>query len=167
MISRNLATLAFAVSVGLGLCHALCFSTQLPDRVAGRFSLQGTPEAWIERSTMIDIQLTLIVLVTAGIAVATGAALRFPARWLNLPHRDWWLASPRIRETRVDLATRVLWFGVLAQLLLLDLFHRTVRVNLGHAVGLDRWWLDAVVFSGVALIWAAVTFWRYRRPATR
>ena len=167
MFNRSLATVAFAVSAAAGLCHALCFSTRLPDSVACRFSLHGAPEAWIPRSTMIDIQLTVIVVLTAAIGLAAGAALRSPARWLALPHRRWWLASSRIRETRDDLATRILWFGVFAQLLLLDLFHRTVRINLGDAAGLENWWIDLAVFAGATAIWGAVAVWRYRRPAAR
>ena len=163
MNRRQVAAIVFTVSVALGLCHALCYSTMLPDRVATHFNTAGTPDGWSTRSTMIDLQLTIIVLVAAGFLLAAGAVLRSPARWLGLPHRDWWLAPDRSEQTRRDLAIRLLWLGAFTQILCCDLFHHTVRVNLGRVAALESYWLDIGGFLAVAVVWLIVLVWRYAR----
>jgi hypothetical protein len=167
MIRRRLAALAFALSVVLCLAHALGYSTVLPDRVATRFDSSGVPVGWASRSTMIDLQLTMIVALAAACLVLAGAVLRSPARWLGVPRREWWLAPERSEDTRQDLAVRLLWLGVLGQLLLGDLFHRAVRVNLGRAPALESPWLDLGVFACGVAVWLGMLIWRYRQaPAT-
>ena len=163
MKRRHLATLIFTVSVALGLCHALCYSTMLPDRVATHFDIGGMPDGWSTRSAMIDLQLTVIVLVAAGFLLVAGAVLRTPARWLGLPHRDWWLAPSRSEQTRRDLAIRLLWLGAFTQILCCDLFHHTVRVNLGRVAALESYWLDIGGFVVVAAVWLIALVWRYAR----
>ena len=163
MNRRHVAALFFGLSVTLGLCHALSYSTMLPDRVATHFDMGGAPDGWSTRSTMIDLQLTVIVLLAAGFLLLAGAVLRTPARWLRLPHRDWWLAPPRSEQTRRDLAMRLLWLGAFTQVLFCDLFHHTVRVNLGRVAALESYWLDIGVFATAVAVWLFVLIWRYAR----
>ncbi len=167
MNRRHLAAVAFAVTVLLGLCHALCYSTMLPDRVATRFDTSGVPAAWSSRSTMIDIQFTVIVAVAAGFLLLAGAALRSPARWAASKQHQWWLAPEHFERTRQDLAVRLLWLGALTQLLVFDLFHRTIRFNTGRVPALESYWLDVGIFGAFVAVWLGCLMWRYRRaPAT-
>ncbi|HOX25991.1 MAG TPA: hypothetical protein PLL30_09490 [Candidatus Krumholzibacteria bacterium] len=163
MDRRHLASLAFGVSVALGLCHTLCSSIQLPDEVASRFDLTGVPVALTARDTLIDVHLTVIVAVAAAFLILAGLVLKTPARWLNLPHRAWWFAAERERLTRLDLTARLLWLGAASQLLIFDYFHRTVRVNLGRAASLEGFWLDLAVYAGFVLGWLALVTLRYRK----
>jgi len=165
MSRRFIVTLAFALTVLAGLCHALCYSTMLPDRVATSFDASGVPIAWSSRSTMLDAQLTVIVGVAAGFLVLAGGVLRSPPRWISVPRRDWWLAPERGEGTRQDLALRLLCLGALTQLLLLDLFHRSVRFNLGRTPALESYWLDLGVFGLVAVVWLVCLIWRYRQAS--
>ena len=165
--TRHLAALAFALSVLLGLCHALCYSTVLPDRVATHFDTSGVPDTWSSRSTMIDIQLTVVVVVAAVFLALAGAALRSPSRWTGASRRLWWLSPEHFEGTRQDLAVRLLWLGTLTQLLVFDLFHRTVRVNTGRVPALESVWLDLGAFGLAVAVWLALLMWRYRQePST-
>jgi hypothetical protein len=166
MVRRQIAALAFAVSVGLGLCHALCYSTLLPDQVASHFDATGAPAAWTSRSTMIDIQLTVITVLAAAFALLAGILIKSPARWFSLPNSQWWLAPERSDETRCDLACRILWLGTVTQIFVLDLFHHAVRVNLGRAPQLENVWPDVIGFLVLVGIWVGLILLRYaRRPA--
>jgi hypothetical protein len=163
MTRRRLAAVLFALAVALGLGHALSYSTMLPERVATQFDAAGVPVSWSARSTMIDLQLTLVVLLAAAFLMAVGAILKSPGSWLPLPHRRSWLDPCRADTTRGDLACRLLCLGALTQLLLFDLFHHAVRVNLGRTPVLEDIWLDVGVFTGVMAVWLVALLWRYAR----
>ncbi len=165
MTRRPVAVLAFAVSVALGLCHALCYSTLLPDQVTTAFAALGLPAQAMARSTMIDLQLTVVIGLAALFVVAAGAVSQAPRRWFGMPHRDWWLAAEREEDTRQDLTARVLWLGAFTQLLTLTLFHRTVRVNLGRTDSLDGWLAGPGGVPGAAAVWLLAADLRYRGPA--
>jgi len=167
MNRRHVATLAFSVSVALGLCHALCYSTVLPDQVAAHFDTHGQPLGSMARSTMIDLQLTVIIALAALFAVAGGAVVKSPRSWFGMPDRAWWMSGDREESTRFDLSARVLWLGALSQLLAFSLFHRTVRVNMGRSASLEGWYADVAIFLGLAAIWLLMLRLRYRRrPAS-
>lgn len=167
MNRRHVAVLAFSVSVALGLCHALCYSTMLPDQVASHFDTHGQPVGSMARSTMIDLQLTMIIALAALFSVAAGAVVKSPRSWFGMPDRGWWMSGDREESTRLDLTARVLWLGALTQILVFSLFHRTVRVNLGRADSLEGWLVDLTVFLGLAAGWLFLLRLRYRRRPAR
>ena len=163
MDRRHVAILAFALSVALGLCHALSYSTLLPDTVACQFDAHGFPTDSMSRSTMIDVQLTVITAIAALFAAAAAAVVTSPRRWFGVPNRQWWLTGPREESTRRDLLARVLLLGCATELFVFCLFHRTVRVNLGRAESLETWFVDIAVFMGIVAVWLVLYLVRYRR----
>lgn len=165
MNSRQVALIAFLVSVALGLCHALCYSTLLPDAVAGWFSASGAPVGAMSRETLIDIQLTVVLVVAALFLTAAGAMTRSPERWLARLGCRRALTDRAGMPAGGDIAARVLVLGMAAELLVFFLFHRVVRVNLGRAETLGAWWVDVGAFGVVLAVWLALVWWRYRRPA--
>ncbi|MGB0102293.1 MAG: DUF1648 domain-containing protein [Nocardioides sp.] len=76
-------------------------ASRLPDRVPLHFGLRGTADQWGSRSEA----LVAFTLVGGGVAVLMGGLTtimsRVPLRstWVNLPHQDWWTATPE-REAR-------------------------------------------------------------------
>ena len=164
-MSRRLALVALTLATGLGLCHALCYSPQLPEQVAVRFDRAGAPIGWADRTSAVDLQLTLVVATAAVFLALAGGVLRTPPRWLNLPNAQWWLAPARIDRTRHDLAGRLLMLGAWTQLLLVDLHHRAVRVNLGRSDHLESGDVALAAFLSLVTVWAALLLRRYlRRP---
>ncbi len=163
---RQVALLAFVVSVGVGLCHALCYSTVLPPEVVGRFGMIHAAGTAMPRSAMIDGQLTVVIGLAALVSMLAGVVARSPRPWLWLPARQWWLSGEREAATRRDLVARVLVLGTCGQLLAVSVFHRLVRLNLGRAETLGAWWVDVAVFLTAALVWLALLGWRYRASQT-
>jgi hypothetical protein len=165
-MSRRLALVALALATGLGLCHALCYSPQLPEQVAVRFDTAGVPVAWADRTSAVDLQLTLLVATAALFLVLAGSLLRTPPRWFSLPHAHRWLAPSRIDRTRRDIAGRLLLLGALTQLLLVDLHHRAVRVNLGRSDHLESGDLALAAYLALVAAWTVLLLRRYlRQPA--
>ncbi|MFR9729060.1 DUF1648 domain-containing protein [Saccharopolyspora sp. MS10] len=73
----------------------------LPGRVPVRFDLNGVPARWGSSTEL----LTAMALLGGGLAVLLGGLSWFSGRlplraaWVNLPHKQWWLATPE-REAR-------------------------------------------------------------------
>ena len=167
MTRRQVAALAFAVSIALGLCHALCYSTLLPDQVVSKFALDGSPISWAARSTVIDLQLTIIVIIAAIFLVLAGTILKVPRRLFFLPHREFWLSHERIDHTRLDLAACLLWLGTITQICVLVLFHRSLSVSLGRTDSLAGYWFDLGIYLVLCLLWLGQLLLRYYRvPST-
>src|SRR5689334_19191939 len=68
---------------------------QLPERVASHFKVAGTPDGWMSRSAY----LWTFAGLTGGMSLfilTLFYCLRFlPVSLINLPNRDYWLASER------------------------------------------------------------------------
>jgi uncharacterized membrane protein len=105
---------------------------QLPLKVASHFNFQGAPDGWMTRSTDAEI-MSAVALIVPGLVIGTMAnAGRIPISFINIPHRDYWLATGR-RATAVALLRRFgLWFATLNVVFLTGLNALTVDANL-HA----------------------------------
>jgi hypothetical protein len=84
---------------------------QLPPRVASHFNALGQADGWMSRELDLEFMagFTLLVpLSLLGIGLLIGVT---PAGAINLPHRDYWLAPERHRETRGYMARHMAWFA--------------------------------------------------------
>jgi uncharacterized membrane protein len=90
----------FLVSVVCLLAALVCAAYLLPDEVPLHFDGSGDPDHWGSRTealvTMGAVGL-LLALVLGGTAALTE---RMPVSLLNVPHKDWWTATPD-REQRM------------------------------------------------------------------
>jgi uncharacterized membrane protein len=80
---------------------------ELPGTMASHFGVSGQPDGWMSKEGFF-----LVMAVVGGGTVALLFAmrpflLRLPARWINLPNREYWLAND---ERRVEALRRLSWF---------------------------------------------------------
>jgi uncharacterized membrane protein len=119
----------------LALCYALFFtylfatSSSLPPRVATHFGIDGRPNGWMSRDGMVDFVLGLGILMPAFIIGMMAGAGRIPVSFVNLPHRDYWLAPERRRSTSAVLLSYALWFACMNVLFVCGLQWLTVQAN--------------------------------------
>jgi len=89
----------FAVLAALWLTVPL-----LPGQVAVHFDLRGHPDRWTT-PVRAAAEFSVAIIAMVGMFVATARLLpRVPPRWVNLPHRDEWLAPPHRAATLGTLA---------------------------------------------------------------
>jgi len=80
---------------------------ELPGTMASHFGVRGQADAWMSKDGFF-----LFMAFVGGGTVALLFAmrpflLRLPARWINLPNREHWLAND---ERRVEALRRLSWF---------------------------------------------------------
>lgn len=86
----------------------------LPDRVATHFNAAGQADGWMSRTEHVRFSLIfgLAVPFLAPILCALLGKTSSGAG-INIPHRDYWLAHERRRQTLTYLVRQALWYSVL------------------------------------------------------
>ena len=102
----------------------------LPEPVASHYDARGVPNGFQSRGAFVAIVLGAQLLVVAVFALAPALLHRIPPRWVNLPHREYWLRPGRIEEALDRYARWSLWFGCATAVLLLGIFELAIQANL-------------------------------------
>jgi len=137
----------------------------LPERVATHFNGAGQPDGWMTRTThlmFMGIFGLIFPLFLIGICWGT----RFlPVGLVNIPHREYWLASERKAESTAYLAWHAVWFGCLAECFVIGLHWLVVFSNQRQPVQLPLQWMLGILspfLLGVA-VWVYSLYRRFGR----
>jgi uncharacterized membrane protein len=120
----------------LTICYVIFFTylcssyDDLPAKVASHFDIQGRPNGWMSRKTCVGFTLGLGVLLPAFIVGMMGGAGKIPVSFINLPHRDYWLAPERRQAALAILLRFSLWFACMIVLVVTGLHWLIVEANL-------------------------------------
>ena len=138
---------------------------RLPERVATHFNEAGRPDGWSTRQGYLWTWCCSAGLLPAIILGSIAAVRYLPARWINVPHREFWLAPGQIGFTRAIVAGMVHWIGVATFLFMIALNHVTLRANLtpDPSLGIYPWILLGAMFAAMAAIIVPAML-RFRRP---
>lgn len=130
----------------------------LPERVAIHFGLNGNADNWTSRSAMTiffgafgvgwPLFFICLALLTAVI----------PARFVNLPHREFWLAPERRAETVAYISCQLIWMGCLMVLFQAGIYWLTIQANRATPARLPmNLFLELLAgFLAGVLIWSLV-----------
>ena len=162
---RRLAQLVLVAATFVALALAVQQHGTLPARVASHFGPTGQPDGWTTRNghTLVQTGITLFIAVLF-FALATLLPC-LPDRFVNLPHRDYWLAPRRRAETLAWLGAMFLWLGALLQGFLSFVFREVWRANTAPQpeLHLNSLWLQVSLFILTAGLVVTLLF-RFRRP---
>jgi uncharacterized membrane protein len=125
---RTPAIILAALCVGL-LVYLVYSASLLPERMATHFGVDGQPDGWMSRSA----DLVFFGALGVGLPllfVAISIVTRFiPARFFNIPHREYWLSPERRAETCTYISRQLLWMGCLMILFLAGVRYLTIQAN--------------------------------------
>ncbi len=130
-------------------------ASQLPPRVASHFDLEGRPNDWMSRASYLAL-FGCLPLLFGGVAVLISwMTRRLPARFINIPRRDFWLTPERRPAVAAFLRRRIFWLAVLMTAFLTGLHLLTVHANQSVPVHLSLDGLLALVmaFLLALLVW--------------
>ena len=94
--------------------------SHLPESVATHFNGAVRPDGWMSRSDHQSFMLKFGLLFPLFVVVLCFATRFVPANLINVPHREYWLAPERRKETFDYLFRHSLWFACLAMQLAQD-----------------------------------------------
>lgn len=159
---RAVFVLSFLANVSLSLSSLAI----LPARVAVHFGSGGAPDGWASSLTSTSIMLGVQSLLFLGLYLAPRLLARVPSRWVNLPHRDYWLAPHRRAQALSRLSDHLWRYGTALFLFQLVAGLLTLRANLSDPVRLnERLFLTALVVVLAYTVWWILALLRdFRAP---
>ena len=162
---RRLAQIVFFAVTLLGVGLAVQQHGTLPERVASHFNIDGQPNGWMARDPYTGTQVGITLFVSILFFALASFLPRVPDRFVNLPHRDYWLAPKRRAETFAWLTGMLLWLGAFLQVFLGWVFRESWRANLSPSptLKMNSLWLQvslAIMVMGLVFTLLA----RFRSP---
>ncbi len=122
------------LSVGMVLALAVRVAlvwSELPEPMASHFSGGGQPDAWMSKAGFF---LAMALIGGGSVAAVFAAPILVrvtPKRLVNLPNRDYWLATDERRAIAIDRLAGVMgWMGAATTGLLVIATELAVQANL-------------------------------------
>lgn len=100
-----------------GLGYAYHVYSGSPEAVPLHYGPTGLPDRWGHRSELLKVHVGLIGIGSAIFLALPALLTRMPPSLVNLPHKDYWLAPERRRETTAKFAVWSSTFGTALNLL--------------------------------------------------
>lgn len=90
-----------------------------------------------------------------------------PARYVNIPNKDYWLAPERRAQTLEFLGAHGMWLGCAMALFSVGVHWITMRANASSPPRLDGRLMYVVIAAFIVALaaWIAVLHRRFRKPA--
>lgn len=157
---------AFIASYAANAVLALLSLAILPDRVAIHFGPGGRADSWAPAYINAVIFVGLQTFLFIAFLFLPRLVLRFPAKWINLPNRQFWLASENRALARVKLAELLYSYGCALFAFLFSTALLTLKANLSDPVRLDEKYflILLALFFLYTFAWCGAFFRSFRIP---
>jgi uncharacterized membrane protein len=165
---RKLPLLLFVLLLAAAAALILHFAQELPELVAVHFDATGRANGFMTRTGCRDFMLTSTLGVPLLIVIATNLLPRaLPVSLINLPHRDYWLAPERARDSLVFLSEQGLWFGCILVLFLAAVDGMLVKANAASPPQFPSTLFIAmlILFFCAVGVWGLGMVRRFRAPS--
>jgi len=153
---------AFVANLVLMLMSVLL----LPDHVAIHFRGGGVPDAWASKWANALVFLLIELPLFALFLSASRFTFNLPAKWINLPNKDYWLKQDNRAELEARFGALMHEFGFILFVLLFIVGVLTLDANLSNPVQLNEplFLVFFIAFMLYVPYWLVKVFLRLRVP---
>ena len=152
--------ITLGITIALILRVAMVWS-ELPETMASHFGAGGRPNDYMSKVPFFWFLAASAGGSVALVFAAAGMLRRLPTRWINIPNRDYWLATDERREAAMNrIAAPMAWIGLLTAALLAVAVEFTIEANLEQTHFQNDSFI--LVMVGYLLLVAAITIWMVR-----
>jgi hypothetical protein len=143
----------------------LLSGSSLPPVVASHFAASGEANGFIPRRVYLGLMLVLTVGLPLLLVCVHGAVRFINPRFINLPHREYWLAPERVAATLAFLQSQSIYFAALLAVFLCFVHWLVVRANAVQPPHLSASSFVAglVVFLVALVVWMRTFLVYFRR----
>lgn len=138
----------------------------LPERVAIHFGWGGMPDNWASSSfnTLFLIGLQTVLFLTLYFSPRLVGIV--PARYINLPHKEFWLAPENRARFQAKFTALMHCFGAALFVFLFAVGWLSIQANLSQPVRLQErpLFILLALFLAYTLAWVVVFFRSFRLP---
>jgi uncharacterized membrane protein len=136
-MQSRLPKLLFLVLAAYAAIHFSSYYSQLPGVVASHFDARGAANGWQTKSVFLGFFVGAVALASVLAFGVPFIVSRTPAKLINLPNKDYWLAPERRTSTIAFLGRYFAWFGCAALAVVSSSFDYAIRQNLHPVAHLD------------------------------
>ena len=142
-------------------------ASSLPERVATHFGSNGEANGWMNRSSALVFMAELGIGLPLFFVVLAFLVGLIPARFANLPHRDYWLSPERRAQTCAYISNRMIWMACLMVLFLAGIYYLTIQANRATPphLPMDLFLVFLGCFLADVLIWSLVFIRHFAKTA--
>jgi uncharacterized membrane protein len=151
MTMRSVFILIFIANVVL----AFVSLAVLPSRVAIHFGWGGIADNWAPNYINTLIFIGLNTFLFFSLYFSPRLVFKFPARWINLPNKQYWLTENNKPKAQAILASFIWEFGIALFLFLLVVELLAFQANLSQPVRLN----EKLFFSALVLFLFYIAYW--------
>lgn len=140
----------------------------LPERVAIHFGADGIADGWASTYVNAVLMTSVHVLIFCTFYFLPRLLFLIPARWINLPNKDYWLQPENLPQTQKTFSHLMWQFGIAMFLFLLIVGLLSLQANLSSPVRLNLTiFYPALVIFLIYTIWWTIGMYRaFRLPPT-
>lgn len=152
--------IAFIVSFLANVVLALVSFVILPAKVAIHFGPGGMSNNWAPNHVNSLIFLGMDIVLFCCLYFSPHLTLVFPAKWINLPNKQFWLTPENQRRTVAKISALIYQFGVAIFLFLFVIGLLTIQANLANPVRLKESYFFPflILFMVYAIVWCIEGF---------
>jgi uncharacterized membrane protein len=155
------------IGLALALLQIAHYYPMMPDTMASHFDGAGRPNGFQSRGAFFGLTAVMLVTVVAIFMGLASLIRLLPTSWVNLPHREYWLAPERLEGTVDFIGQQMEWFGVATLMLLLLVVQAAVEANLAPEPRIDSasMWLVLALYFLYTAVWTVRFLRHFRVPA--
>lgn len=155
MNNLRVARAAYALLLAFGYFNWMRIYPKLPQRIAVHFGYDGTPNGWAPKDGLLWTTLIVLAILSVTTMGIPRLVTAVSGDRMNLPHRAYWLAPERRKQTMSFIEAQSIWFGCAVFLLLYTSFQLAMEANLspGKRFDSDTMWTALGLFFFLVAVW--------------
>lgn len=143
------------VTLVLAIAFVFVTGSSLPPVVASHFIAGGSANGFMLRGTYLRFTTGLLVGLPLLIVFLSSVTSILPARFINLPNREYWLAPERQADTLFYLRKQGTRFGIILAIFLCFVHWLVVQANVHSPPFLP----ESLFFIGMAVFLVSLVIW--------
>jgi uncharacterized membrane protein len=145
----------------IGIWQMVHYYPQMPKQMASHFDARGNVNGWMTPGAFVMFHAGQLLFLMTMVLIVRFLIPRTPASLINLPHKEYWLAPERRKQTDAAIFGGLLWMFNATAIFLTFVLELGYLVNLGYTDAMR--WLPWVFLGGYILFIAMSLFFFYRR----
>jgi uncharacterized membrane protein len=138
---------------------------RLPEQVAIHFNAAGKADSWASKFHATLLMLGLQIALPVLLLLTSQLTRSLPIHWINLPHREYWLAPERREATLISMERFLWWIAMATSLWILVVNHLTFMANVsGENLSLIPFLVGLATYMAIVLCLAGGLVWKFRLP---
>ena len=152
LMNKGLLRLLFAAAVVASALYVYLSSAQMPDPVASHFGMDGRANNRMARDTYQLFMTGMTLVIPLVIVVFQALLPKLLTRFISIPRREYWLATPERRAQMLDYLERhALITGLAPPLFFAGIQWLVVDANARVPPTLDN--AHFLVMGGLFVVW--------------